>query len=287
MRFNARLAGLAAMATVVGGGIAGVMGITAPPASAQAAPGTGHAYGAYAAVTLLPGVLTRDGLNLDTGVLAPSSTSGPASASVVDVPLRGVVTAQAITSSTSRTATTVTARAAIVDLRLPVLAAALGGTPSVQVLRAKCTGTGMGTAGSSEIAGVNLGRLGTVPVTGAPNQTIDVPQVARIVLNEQVKDIDGSITVTALHVTLLGGSVTGKLGSGDIRLASATCGMGPGTTTPPTTPPTVPSTPTVPTPPPHQPTVTPNAPADQGGHQVRVVPAGAPQTGDGSLAGRR
>ena len=277
MRFNARLAVLAAMATIVGGGIAW---LTAPAASAQAAPGTGHAYGAFAAVTLLPGVVTRDGLNLNTGALAESSTSGPANASVVDVPLRGVVTAQAITSSSARTATTVTTRAAIVDVRLPVLGAALGGTPSVQVLRAKCTGTGMGTAGSSEIAGVNLGRLGTIPVTGAPNQTIDVPQVARIVLNEQVKDLDGSLTVTALHVTLLGGSVTGKLGSGDIRLASATCGMGAGTTTTPPTKPTVPT-------PPNKPTVTPNAPVGQGGHQVRVVPAGAPQTGDGSLAAQR
>lgn len=285
MRFNARLAGLAATVTVVGGGLA----FAAPAASAQAAPGTGHAYGAFAAVKLLPGVITRDGLDLDTGVLAKSSTSGPATASVVDVPLRGVVNAQAITSSTDRTATTVSARAAIVDLRLPVLAAALGATPSVQVLRAKCTGTGMGSAGSSEIAGVSLGRLGNVPITGAPNQTIDVPQVARIVINEQVKDRDGSITVTALHVTLLGGSVTGKLGSGDIRLASATCGVGSGTPTiPPTIPPTTPpTTPTVPGPPPNKPTVTPNAPIDQGAHQVRVVPAGAPQTGDGSLADHR
>lgn len=281
MRFNARIAGLAAMVTVVGGGVASV---AAPAASAEAAPGTGHAYGAFATVNLLPGVITRDGLNLNTGALAKSSTSGPANASVVDVPLRGVVTAQAITSSSSRTATTVTARAAIVDLRLPVLAAALGATPSVQVLRAKCTGTGMGTAGSSEIAALNLGRLGTVPVTGAANQTIDVPQIARIVINEQVKDNDGSLTVTALHVTLLGGSVTGKLGSGDVRLASVTCGMGSGTTIPSSTPPTKP---TVPAPPPNKPTVTPNAPVDQGGHQVRVVPAGAPQTGDGSLAANR
>jgi hypothetical protein len=277
MRFNARIAGLAAMVTIVGGGVAW---IAAPAASADAAPGTGHAYGAFATVDLLPGVITQDGLHLDTGALAASSTNGPATASVADVPLRGILHAKAITSSSGRTATTVTAKAAIVDLQLPVLGAALGGVPSVRVLRAKCTGTGLTAAGSSEVAGVNLGRLGDIPITGAPNQTIEVPQVARIVINEQVRANDGSITVTALHVSLLGGSVTGKLGSGDLRLASATCGMGSGSTTNP------PTKPTQPTLPPTRPTVTPQAPTGQGG-QVHVVPQGAPQTGDGSLAAAR
>lgn len=280
MRFNARIAGLTAAVTMTGGAIAWV---AAPVASASAAPGTGHAYGAYAAVSLLPGVLGRGGLTVDTGTLARSSTDGPSSASVADVPLRGVVHAKAITSSSESSAGTVRVTAAILDARLPVLAGAVGGTPSVRVLRAKCVGTGAGVTGSSEIAGLDLGRLGTIPISGKPNQTVDVPQLARIVVNEQHRAADGSLTVTALHVSLLGGRVTNALGHGDIRLASATCGRGSGgtTTTPPTTP--------------EQPgggdgggqTGGDNGGTGGNGSQVKVIPSGAPQTGDGTMAALR
>ena len=281
MRFNARIAGLTAAVTLTGGAIAGV---AAPVASASAAPGTGHAYGASAAVTLLPGVLGQGGLTVDTGLLARSSTAGPTTASVADVPLRGIIHARAITSSSESNSTdgTVKGYAAILDATLPVLGTAVGGTPSARVLRARCTSTTTQVTGASQIVGLDLGRLGTIPISGEPNQTIEVPQIAKIVLNEQHRDSDGSLTVTALHVSLLGGTLTNALGHGDIRLASVTCGLGSGGTT--TTPPT-----------------TPGGGGEGGGgqtgddggngggqgSQVKVIPSGAPQTGDGTMAAFR
>lgn len=279
MRLNARIAALAAVATAA---TAGVGIAVAPLAAADAAPGTGSAFGASVSVTLLPGVLGPNGLTVDTGELAPSSSAGPTSNSVADVPLHGVVHARAISSKATNIDGRVNATAEILGASLPVLAPALGATPRADVLRARCTGTPDGVTGSSEVVGLNLGRLGTVPITGKPNQTIDVPQVLRVVINEQVRAADGSLTVTALHVRLLGGSATGRLGSGDIRLASATCGLGTSITPPPTTPPTEPGG---------------GGQggggqqggggAQGGGGQVSVIPSGAPQTGDGTLADAR
>jgi hypothetical protein len=186
--------------------------------------------------------------------------------------LHGLVQARAITSSALNRKGAVEATAAVLAASLPVLQSATGATPTAQVLRAVCAGTNGGVVGHSDVVGLNLGRLGTVPVSGRPNQAIDLPQVLRVVVNEQVRGADGSLTVTALHIRLLGGGVTGQLGSGDIRLASATCGRGtksvpPATTRPPTVRPT-----------------TPPGPRTSG--QVSVVPAGAPQTGDGTRAAR-
>ncbi|MFI5606070.1 choice-of-anchor P family protein [Amycolatopsis sp. NPDC051903] len=47
--------------------------------------------------------------------------------------------------------------------------------------------------------------------------------VATLILNEQIHNPDGSLTVNAPHLKLLGG-VVGALGSGDVILSSATCG---------------------------------------------------------------
>jgi hypothetical protein len=240
---------------------------TVTSASADtAAAGAGSAYGASATVSLLPGILGSQGLTVDTGKLAPSTTEGPTSASVADVPLQGVVTVKAVTSKAKHSTDTggVASAASIVDATIPLLAPLAGTTPKASVISAKCASTSDGITGSSEIAGLDLGRIGKLPVSTQPNAKVGIPGVLQVIVNEQLKHSDGSLTVNALHIKLLGGKVTGALGSGDIVLASATCGKA-----------TTPANTTAPT--------TPAAPAPSG-HQVTVVPAGAPQTGDGSLA---
>lgn len=235
--------------------------------------GTGSAYGAEAQVSLLPGVLGQSGLTVATGQLAPSSTAGPTSASAVDATLKGLVSAKAITSSANHDQATgdVTATASVVDASLPVLAGVVGAVPSASVITSRCHATADGITGSSDLANLNLGKLGTVSAA-TPNLDLGVPGVVRVVANEQIHHADGSLTVNALHITLLGGTLTGALGSGDIVLASSTCGQA----TPVTT-----TTSTTTTPPAPAPTSAAPAP---GGNEVSVVPAGAPETGDGSLA---
>ncbi|MGW4527204.1 choice-of-anchor P family protein [Amycolatopsis sp. NPDC004378] len=230
---------------------------------------TGSAYGASASVSLLPGVLTDSkGITVDTGQLAKTSSAGPATASVADVPLKGLVTAKAITSSVTPGAGSVAAKASVAEVTLPLLAAAAGRVPSIRLISARCASSDGHVTGSSDIAGVNLGRLGTLPVATSPNQKLGIPGVAEVIVNEQTQRYDGSLEVTALHIKLLGGAATGALGRGDVKLASVTCGP-----SKEQAPPSLPS---------------PQAPPKpQGPSQVVVVPAGAPQTGDGSLAGER
>ncbi|MFJ9783167.1 choice-of-anchor P family protein [Amycolatopsis sp. NPDC101161] len=219
---------------------------------------TGSAYGAAASVSLLPGVLTNSkGITVDTGRLAESGSAGPAEASVADIPLKGLVTAKAISSSVVGGAGSVAAKASVAEVTLPLLAAAAGRVPSIRLVSARCGSADGHVTGSSDLAGVNLGRLGTLPAATSPNQKLGIPGVAEVTVNEQLQRYDGALEVTALHIKLLGGKATSALGSGDIRLASVTCG---------------PSKERAPEAPP------------RGPGQVVVIPAGAPQTGDGSLA---
>lgn len=236
----------------------------AVPANATDA-GAASAYGADADVHLLPSVLGPGGLTVSTGKLAVSSTSGPASATALDAALRGLVTAKVITSSAHHGIDdgSVTANAAVVDAALPVLAPLAGSTPRASVISSKCHATGDGITGSSDLADLDLGRIGHISAS-TPNLTIGVPGVLTIVANEQIHHADGSLTVNALHITLLGAGPLNALGSGDIVLASSTCGQATTVSTPPTSP--------------SGPSTNPTTP------EVHVVPAGAPETGDGSLA---
>ncbi|WP_020657529.1 choice-of-anchor P family protein [Amycolatopsis benzoatilytica] len=240
------------------------------PSAVAAESAAGSAYGASASVSLLPGVLGGKGITIDTGKLAASSTDGPTSASVLDAPLKGLVTAKVISSSANQSGTggPVTSKASIVDAALPVLAPLAGSTPTARVISSQCKSTSDGITASSELVGLDLGKIGKIPVSTKPNQKLGIDGVLQVIVNEQIKHADGSLTVNALHVKLLGGDVTNALGKGDIVLASSTCAKVAGN---PTT--TQPGQPGQPTP-----------PANGGGSQVTVVPVGAPETGDGSLA---
>ncbi|HEV3356857.1 MAG TPA: choice-of-anchor P family protein [Pseudonocardiaceae bacterium] len=246
-------------AAVLGLALAAAVAVAAPANATE--PGSGSAYGADVDVHLLPSVLGPGGLTVSTGKLAASSTSGPISASALDAALRGLVTAKVITSSSHHSTTdgSVTSNAAIVDAALPVLAPLAGSTPKASVISSQCHADASGITGSSDLADLDLGQIGHVSAS-TPNLTIGVPGVLSIVANEQIQHADGSLTVNALHIRLLGAGLAAALGSGDIVLASSTCGAATTISTPPTSaqPPTQP--------------------------EVSVVPAGAPETGDGSLA---
>lgn len=256
-----------------------VMAVT--PADAVTGPGEGSAYGASATVSVLSGVLGPAGITVDTGRLAATNTAGPTTASAVDATFKGLVSAKVITSSANHDNANgnVTASAKLVHVALPVLAALAGRTPTASVISSRCHATSSGITGASDLADLDLGRIGHLSVA-TPNLRIGIPGVLQVIANEQIRNADGSLTVNALDITLLGGTLTGAVGSGHIVLASSTCA--PAASQPggsgPTTTQTAPSMPAPPSG-----TTAPSAPAPGSG-EVSIVPAGAPETGDGSLA---
>jgi hypothetical protein len=109
----------------------------------------------------------------------------------------------------------VNASASTADVKIAL--GALGGT--VGLIQAKCTATQSGITGMSWLANVDLAGI-TLPLDPGPNTKIDLLGLATLVLNEQIMNPDGSLTVNAFHLTV---NVLG-VASGEIIISSATCG---------------------------------------------------------------
>ncbi|SDY65650.1 hypothetical protein SAMN05421504_106279 [Amycolatopsis xylanica] len=207
-------------AGLLGAVVAGVVLAGAVPASAAA--GDGSAYGVKADVKLLGADAVQ------AGPFSAASTAGPEKMSLAKVDLPGILVAGAINTEAKRDAESgaVSSKASTADVRLPLLEGALGKV-GVKLIEAKCSATQKGVQGSSTFAKADLGSLGEIPVTPAANTTLKVGlgdiNVATVILNEQIKNKDGSLTVNALHVKLLGAALQ-PLGSGDVIVSSATCG---------------------------------------------------------------
>ena len=191
-------------------------------APASAAPGDASAHGAELDLSLLG----RDAVS--AGPFAAAHADGPTTGTFAAVDLPDVLRAGVVTTSASRDDKTggVASWASTADVRLDLLDAVTGGV-SAQLVEARCAATQKGLVGKAGFVGLDLGRLGEVDAEPAPNTTLDVDllgvDVARVELNEQVRNADGSLTVNALRVTLIGGA-PGSVGSGDLVLSSATCG---------------------------------------------------------------
>jgi hypothetical protein len=201
------------MRTVRRGGAIGVvvaasLVLGAMPASA--APGDGSAFAAKVAVTLLgaPAV--------NVGPLAPSSTSGPTSANLVNINAAGLVTAGVVTSAATLNEETGVVHAQADLANVGIGLSALQGT--IGAVNATCDATQSGVSGSSTLANVALPGV-SVGANPAPNTTITLP-LLKIVFNEQILGDDGSLTVNAIHIYL----TAAMLGSGDIIVAQAKCG---------------------------------------------------------------
>ncbi|MEC3980067.1 choice-of-anchor P family protein [Amycolatopsis sp. H20-H5] len=197
---------------------------TAVPASA--ATGGASAYGVQVTVTLLgqPAVTQTP--------IPVANATGPTSASLASLTVPGVLSASALQVNATQNPTTGEDKssATVGRATLGLLTAAAGGTaPSASAITATCDATQAGEQGSTTIGTLNLGTLGngSVGANIAPNTTIALHvgtiTIATLVLNEQIHNPDGSLTVNGLHLTLLTGGL-GAIGSGDVILSSATCG---------------------------------------------------------------
>lgn len=206
------------------GGVVALLAIgalLAGVAPAAAAPGDGSAFAVQVSVQLLGGA------PITVGPLAASNTAGPPSATVASATVPGVLTTGVLTSSSSLDPNTgaVTSTASTANVGLPLLAAL--GAVSAQAIQATCNATQQGETGSVTLTNATLGSLGALAANPAKNTVIQINiagiNVATLTLNEQISNADGSLTVNAFHLHLLGGAV-GALGTGDVIISSATCG---------------------------------------------------------------
>jgi hypothetical protein len=192
----------------IAGALAVPAAIAATTASASPAGGTSSAYG-----------VSATGLVNVPAVPLVNSVTGAHHKSLAELPPNPLVKLKVLHTS----ATAGRSRASVVDLK--VVKAAL----SAHLITAKCVdGQGSSHLVKASLAGKRLA------VDAAPNSTVAVPVqglgTVSVVLNKQVHNADGSLTVTAVEVKLA--LATGKAETIDI--SSATCAAG--KPTPPTTP---------------------------------------------------
>lgn len=179
-------------------------------APASAAPGDGSAYAAYVDVDLLTAPA------LEVGPLAPSNTDGPTEASLASINAGGLLTAGLVTSEAKLNEETGAVHAQADLANVGIALGLLTGT--IGAVNATCDATADGITGSATLTNVSIPGVVNVPVNPAANTVVNLALV-RIVLNEQIENGDGSLTVNAVHIELNAG-----LGTGDIIIGQARCG---------------------------------------------------------------
>jgi len=185
--------------------------------------------------TVATGVVLGTGVSVsDTGSL--DSGGGARETSALQANLQGMVAAEACHAVTigqdNMTYSEASVGQAGVNTCMTVLIG--GNVISADFVMARalvscCTNASL--SGNSEIAGLTVNGQ-AIFVTGQPNQTVDLGNGDRIVINEQIAsqtDTTADITVNALHIALCG--------TADVVISSAFAGITCGSTTTGGTPP--------------------------------------------------
>ena len=143
----------------------------------------------------------------DTGALPPNG--GSRDDALLDTrdlhltTLDSVLTAEVLAASTSGGSGKAESSASLANVVV------LPGNPAqvtASFVRAETQATCTGVRGRSEIADLTFGGT-AITVTGEPNQTVTLPGVATLIINEQTTAVDGSsrqISVNALHLIVPG-----------------------------------------------------------------------------------
>jgi hypothetical protein len=137
----------------------------------------------------------------DTGELPREG--GVRSNALLSVPVNGVLMAEVLVAATTGGGDVAMSSASLANV------VAYPGTPTelrASFVRAESRADCSGVSGRSEIVGLRFAGQ-DVAVTGAPNQTISIPGVATLIINEQRSTQSGTfreIRVNALHLTVLG-----------------------------------------------------------------------------------
>jgi hypothetical protein len=164
---------------------------------------SGRAYGAYVNVAGMGPTYFAD-----TGDLPP--TGGTLTASLVNVNAPGIITATTMADTTTGANCKANSAAAVENVTV------LQGNPAqvhATLVKSNAYADCASLKGMSTIVGLTFGGI-PVTVTGAPNQTVTIPGVATLTIDEQISGPGKAFTVNALHLRLLGGTQ-------DVIIASA------------------------------------------------------------------
>lgn len=224
---------------------AAVLTLTLTPATqagkAPSTTGTPHTYAGRATVlgATVDTLLADLSLTVsDTGDLDP--TGGMRDASALNVtsnpPLGldlGVASAVTVGSGDRSDST---ASVVALDLNVANLVTVTAGVLQSNAV-AICSNGAASYSGSSVVTDLKIGSIlgaaASVVVTGEPNQTITLLNLATIIINEQ-KKVGGRQVVNALHV-IVGGALAGVV-KADVVVSHADAGISCGTTTTPECP---------------------------------------------------
>lgn len=187
--------------------VVAVAGLLAGPATGQASTVVGQASAVRATTLGLFGGTTT--VLAGTGTLGGISDAQDASLVTGSVP--PVLSGEVLNAVTMGWPDQVISEASLANLGMTV-----GGTGiSADFVMSRATAV-LGAAGSGRSLVENLSINGvSIPVTGAPNQTVSIPG-GQVVINEQMVSPAGT-TVNALHATVVGVA--------DVVIASATAGI--------------------------------------------------------------
>src|SRR5882762_11521054 len=175
-----------------------LIALAVPSRNASAQDGcdySGRAYGAYVNVAGLAPTYFAD-----TGDLP--STGGTRTSSLVNVNAPGVITATTMADTTTGSNCQANSAAAIENVTV------LQGNPAqvhAMLVKSSAYADCASLKGASTIVGLTFGGI-PVTVTGAPNQTVTIPGVATLTIDEQISGPGKAFTVNALHLRLLGGT---------------------------------------------------------------------------------
>jgi hypothetical protein len=139
----------------------------------------------------------------DTGSL--SSSGGALEASLLEAHVdtnQLVLDAKVLHASTIGQGDQSRSEASVANLSLTVAGNTISANFLMARATAQCQPGGLTVSGSSEIAVLVINGQ-TIAVAGQPNQTVSLP-VGKVIINEQMSDGPGDITVTALHVLIPG-----------------------------------------------------------------------------------
>ena len=191
--------------------VAGLVAWTTPPMAALAASTTfsGQATVVKGTIAGIP-----VGPLADTGPVSPSGDA--LEVTVLEYPIsgppdptNGAVTAEVLHATVVAGGNDSSAQATVANFALSAAGQSIGADFLMAQASATCNGSSATITGSSEVARLTLNGQPIV-VTGAVNQTIPIPGLGQIVINEQTigsaSASDGDITVNALHIVLAGGT---------------------------------------------------------------------------------